>query len=186
MSVSTPIATVWQTSVLKGANRRHCFLSFCSLVARVRGILFWRDFGSADWVEGLMSTHLGLRQFFGSCVCCKGGPPVPSSVNRRTALSGMAAVGLAASAPIIGRVSPALAQNPPVSKLSLIDVHHHFVPPVYLAENRDRVSPAALKWEPQKALDAMDAQNVATAVLSLPLPGVWFGDAQAARRMSRL
>jgi 6-methylsalicylate decarboxylase len=133
-----------------------------------------------------MSTHLGRRQFFGSCVCCKGGPLVPSSVNRRTVLSGMAAVGLAASAPIIGRVSPTPAQNPPVSKLSLIDVHHHFVPPVYLAENRDRVSPAALKWEPQKTLDAMDAQNVATAVLSLPLPGVWFGDAQAARRMSRL
>ena len=73
-----------------------------------------------------------------------------------------------------------------VSKPPLIDVHHHFVPPVYLAENRDRVSPAALQWEPQKALDAMDAQNVATAVLSLPLPGVWLGDAQAARRMSRL
>ena len=71
-------------------------------------------------------------------------------------------------------------------KTSLIDVHHHFVPPDYLAENRDRVSPAALQWEPQKALDAMDAQNVATAVLSLALPGVWFGDPQAARRMSRL
>jgi hypothetical protein len=59
--------------------------------------------------------------------------------------------------------------------------HHHFVPPVYLAENRDRVSA-----EPQKTLEAMNAQNVSTAVLSLPLPGVWFGDAEAARRMLRL
>jgi predicted TIM-barrel fold metal-dependent hydrolase len=114
------------------------------------------------------------------------GPAVSANVDRRTILSDLAAIGLAASASIITRAAPALAQAAEVSKPPLIDVHHHFVPPDYLAENRDRVSPAALQWEPQKALDAMDAQNVATAVLSLPLPGVWFGDPQAARPMSRL
>jgi 6-methylsalicylate decarboxylase len=132
-----------------------------------------------------MRNHQG-RRFTGACLCCTGGSAVPASIDRRTFLSGMAAVGVAASASIIARAPPALAQTPTISKLPLIDVHHHFVPPVYLAENRDRVSAAALQWEPQKALDAMDAQNVATAVLSLPLPGVWFGDAQAARRTSRL
>jgi len=126
------------------------------------------------------------RQFIGRCLCCKSAPSVPANIDRRTVLSGMAAVGLAASASIITRATPTLAQATHKSTLPLIDVHHHFVPPIFLAENRDRVSPAALQWEPQKALDAMDAQNVATAVLSLPLPGVWFGDAQAARRMSRL
>jgi 6-methylsalicylate decarboxylase len=124
------------------------------------------------------------RRFIGSCQCCNSGPPIPTNVSRRSVLSGVAAVGLAASASIIARATPALAQA--ADKIPLIDVHHHFVPPVYLAENRDRVSPAALQWEPQKALDAMDTQNVETAVLSLPLPGVWLGDAQAARRMSRL
>ena len=126
------------------------------------------------------------RRFTGTCLCCNSDPAVPPSIDRRTVLSGVAAIGLVASASIITRAAPALAQAAQDSKPPLIDVHHHFVPPVYLAENRDRVSPAALQWEPQKALDAMDAQNVATAVLSLPLPGVWFGDAQAARRMSRL
>ena len=133
----------------------------------------------------MMRDYKG-RRFTGTCLCCNSDPAVPPSIDRRTVLSGVAAIGLVASASIITRAAPALAQAAQVSKPPLIDVHHHFVPPVYLAENRDRVSPAALQWEPQKALDAMDAQNVATAVLSLPLPGVWFGDAQAARRMSRL
>jgi hypothetical protein len=100
-------------------------------------------------------------------------------------LSGFAAMGVSAAAAIIGRSSPALANAPTVDKSWLIDVHHHFAPPSYVAENRARVSPAALDWTPQKALDAMDAQGVATAVLSLALPGVWFGDAEGARRTSR-
>ena len=87
---------------------------------------------------------------------------------------------------MIGRALPALAETAPSEKTSLIDVHHHFAPPAYVAENRSKVSPAALDWTPQKALDAMDAEGVATAVLSLALPGVWFGDAVAARRTSRL
>ena len=37
------------------------------------------------------------------------------------------------------------------------------MPPDYLAENEGPVPSAALQWEPQKALDAVDAQNVATA-----------------------
>ncbi|MBI4292933.1 MAG: amidohydrolase [Betaproteobacteria bacterium] len=75
----------------------------------------------------------------------------------------------------------------------LIDVHHHIIPPFYLAENRDRIAgsrggqitPAWLEWTPEKALIAMDQQHVATAVLSLSSPGVWFGDVQTARTTAR-
>jgi 6-methylsalicylate decarboxylase len=124
------------------------------------------------------------RQFARGCLCCQ---PDTSTVSRRSVLSGLATTAVAASASSIFAITPVIAEaSASASGLSFIDVHHHFVPPAYLAENRDRVSAAALQWEPQKALDAMDAENVATAVLSLPLPGVWFGDAQAARRMSRL
>ena len=60
------------------------------------------------------------RRFFSTCLCCDSGPAVSANVDRRTILSGLVAIGLAASASIITRAAPALAP--------LIDVHHHFVP----------------------------------------------------------
>ena len=75
----------------------------------------------------------------------------------------------------------------------LIDVHHHIIPPFYLAENRDRIagsrggqiSAAWLNWTPEATLAAMDNQGVSTAIVSLSSPGVWFGDPQAARHTAR-
>src|SRR5262245_15189294 len=75
----------------------------------------------------------------------------------------------------------------------LIDVHHHIVPPFYLEANRDRIAassggriiPAWLEWTPEKTLAAMDQHEVATSVISLSTPGVWFGDARQARDTSR-
>ena len=73
------------------------------------------------------------------CSCCNdtisGG-----IVDRRSVLSGFAAVGLAATASLVASASGAFAQSPPVKKQPLIDVHHHIVPPFYLAENRDRLA----------------------------------------------
>jgi 6-methylsalicylate decarboxylase len=63
-------------------------------------------------------------------------------------LSGFAAIGVSAATAIIGRSSPALANATTADKSWLIDVHHHFAPPSYVAENRSRVSPAALDWTP--------------------------------------
>jgi len=92
-----------------------------------------------------------------------------------------------------GRFMSVFAQTPVVAKSSLIDVHHHFVPPFYLSDNRDRIAtssggrinPAWLSWAPEQAIAAMDKQGVATAVLSLTFPGVWFGDPQAAAQTAR-
>lgn len=75
----------------------------------------------------------------------------------------------------------------------VIDVHHHFVPPFYFAENRERIAaaangsmhPAYASWSSDQAVEAMDKHGVATAALSLTTPGVWFGDGQSASQMAR-
>src|SRR5690242_11352439 len=129
--------------------------------------------------------------------CCRSGEGVPSGpdrLGRREFLSGVAALGLGAvAASSLGRVSAALAQAPAPALSGLIDVHHHHIPPFYLAENRERIagsrggqiSPAWLSWSPERAIEAMDGAGVRTGILSLSSPGVWFGDAQAARQTAR-
>jgi predicted TIM-barrel fold metal-dependent hydrolase len=115
----------------------------------------------------------------------------PSGADRRAFLSATAALGLGALAS--SRVASVFARTPPAPG-SLIDVHHHFVPPFYLAENRTRIEtasggrihPAWMAWSAEQALAAMDARGVATAILSLTFPGVWFGDdPRAATRTAR-
>jgi len=74
-----------------------------------------------------------------------------------------------------------------------IDVHHHFLPQKYMAEEHERIAGvthnlsgnALLKWTPQQALEEMDANGVAMSFASISTPGVWFGDVAAARRLAR-
>ena len=113
------------------------------------------------------------------------------SLDRRTFLARLATAGFAAMAHSQGR-QPTLstAQKPNVE---FIDVHHHFVPPFYFAENKEhiaaaaggRIHPGYMSWTVDKALEAMDQQGVATGVLSLTTPGVWFGGARAAGELAR-
>src|SRR5579885_1544020 len=74
------------------------------------------------------------------------------------------------------------AQNASGINPGRIDVHHHVLPPEYVKRERERIlaitdaDPAALfAWTPAQALAAMDQNGVATAIASIPLPGVWFG-----------
>jgi predicted TIM-barrel fold metal-dependent hydrolase len=72
-----------------------------------------------------------------------------------------------------------------------IDVHHHILPPDYVAEVGDaRIGPISVAgktpdWSPQKSIEAMDRNGIATAVTSISAPGFWFGDAAATRRLCR-
>ena len=75
-----------------------------------------------------------------------------------------------------------------------IDTHHHILPPKWLAEERERILADAqaipveqqLGWTPQGAVEAMDAAGTATAIISVSTPGVWFGNAEQARRLARI
>jgi predicted TIM-barrel fold metal-dependent hydrolase len=110
--------------------------------------------------------------------------------SRREFLSTLAAFGVSASVPGTALIAQTAGS---ATKSRLIDVHHHILPPVYLAEARDRLLaqqqgylPARiLNWSPQNALAEMDQNGVATSIVSISPPGIWFGDVQSARALAR-
>jgi len=109
--------------------------------------------------------------------------------SRRDFLATLAAFGITA----VTSARTLIAQTAAVgAKLGMIDVHHHIVPPFYLAENRDRIvaagagriNPAYFSWTPEQSLAAMDKHGVETAVLSLSASAS-FGNREAATRTAR-
>jgi predicted TIM-barrel fold metal-dependent hydrolase len=128
------------------------------------------------------------------CLSCNNAGATSISGDRRSFVSGIAAAGLCALAcSSTGRFMSVFAQTPSFAKTGLVDVHHHIVRPFFLSENRDRISaagggrtnPAYFSWTPEQAIATMDKQGVATAILSLSAPGVWFGDPRAAAQTAR-
>jgi 6-methylsalicylate decarboxylase len=112
------------------------------------------------------------KWWFGGCSCCNGTATAAApEVSRRSMLGGAAALALSGLTPLHAR-----AQTP--AKLTLIDVHHHLAPPAYIADlkKHQRGAPPTLEWTPEKSLVDMDSSGIATAVLSITTPGVWFGD----------
>jgi predicted TIM-barrel fold metal-dependent hydrolase len=73
-----------------------------------------------------------------------------------------------------------------------IDVHPHFVSPSYCAalnvKNAVAPVPGLAAWKdfsPAKAVADLDRVGIATAMLSMTAPGVWFGNVEEARRLAR-
>jgi len=84
------------------------------------------------------------------------------------------------------------ANNPRASGSSplLIDVHHHLLPPKYIALKRAEIMkvssiPSVLEWTWTRSLEDMDRNGVHAAIVSLSTPGVWFGNAEEARTLAR-
>jgi 6-methylsalicylate decarboxylase len=125
---------------------------------------------------------------------------LPDSSSRRVFVGGLATTAAAALFP---RFS-AEAQTGP----RRIDVHHHFTPPAYLeytklyntspsgrgggregappAGGRGRGQTSAFPgWKLEEDIDDMDRNGTATAILSLTLPGLWFGPQDATRKVAR-
>ena len=124
------------------------------------------------------------RRLLSQCSCCQAAPAfaAPPLSRRNFLKQGVAAtaVGLAATA---AAAPPVSAQAP--AKPRRIDVHHHFVPPVHAQALNAHKANTAFKWTPALSLADMDKAGVTTAVLSLPPPGVWFGDIAEGRALAR-
>ncbi|MGD0023543.1 MAG: amidohydrolase family protein [Xanthobacteraceae bacterium] len=116
-----------------------------------------------------------------SCTCCRG--------RRRFLATGLAAL---AALPARRAFAQAPAVKPATAKR--IDVHHHFLPPQYMKEEHERINfghgavsaNQLLSWTPIQSLEVMDRNGIATAIVSVTTPGVWFGDVAAGRRLSRM
>jgi 6-methylsalicylate decarboxylase len=78
-----------------------------------------------------------------------------------------------------------------VSVSNKIDVHAHYLPDRYraalLAAGHDRPDgfPQMPGWSAREHVDAMDRLGIATSLLSISSPGVYFGDETAARELAR-
>jgi predicted TIM-barrel fold metal-dependent hydrolase len=77
---------------------------------------------------------------------------------------------------------------------AIVDVHHHFIPPVLIAQERDRLlagiahmgAPAVLlDWTVARALEEMDKNGIASAMVSIAPPGVFFGDVAKGAALAR-
>src|SRR5262245_19504023 len=123
------------------------------------------------------------RRFFRGCVCC----PAPAAamtgptVNRRNFLAGgVAALGLGAGLGTSSVAGPAQAQAQVQSSArSRIDVHHHFIPKFHVDAMQKpgrRAGGAPPKWSPELSIEEMDKSGIATSIVSIVQPGIWYGD----------
>jgi predicted TIM-barrel fold metal-dependent hydrolase len=106
------------------------------------------------------------------------------SRQRRNFLAGLAVLGAGALLPAGN--SQAIATAMP-AKPFRIDVHAHLSPPAWIQELEPKklISPLSVQWSVAKHLEDMDQAGVATAILSVTTPGLWFGDNAAGRRLAR-
>jgi len=101
---------------------------------------------------------------------------------RRSFLKTVGALGSAALLPAVRSEAQAPAGS---SKPFRIDTHSHFTVPTMRAEVAKAGQQPLLAWTPQKSIDEMDEGGVATSILSVGDPGVWFGDNGKARALAR-
>lgn len=76
-----------------------------------------------------------------------------------------------------------------MSRARRIDTHQHVVPPRYATWLHEKgIRPGGVdlpSWSEGSALRFMDGNDIQTGILSLTIPGVYFGDVPEARRWAR-
>ncbi|HEV2201016.1 MAG TPA: amidohydrolase family protein [Bryobacteraceae bacterium] len=101
--------------------------------------------------------------------------------DRRAFLKKLGALGAASLLP----VARSGAQDPTRVRPFRIDTHSHFTVPAMRPHVAEAGQTTLLDWTPQKSIDQMDQGGIATSVLSVGDPGVWYGDDNAARKLAR-
>jgi predicted TIM-barrel fold metal-dependent hydrolase len=127
-----------------------------------------------------MRAQAGRHKLVSRCDCCQPTSTFTANgVSRRNFLAGGgAAIGWSLTA------APASAQA--AAKPHRIDVHHHIVPPVHAQALVSNRSSTPAKWSAAMSLEDMDKAGVATSIVSILNPGVWFGKVdEASRRLAR-
>jgi 6-methylsalicylate decarboxylase len=109
------------------------------------------------------------------------GASLASDTSRREFLKTLAAVGAGAVLPARGLLAQT-ASRAPGGKARRIDIHHHANPPIYVKTTGQF---ANWTWTPAASIEQMDKYEIATSMLSITQPGIWFGDAPKARSLSR-
>jgi predicted TIM-barrel fold metal-dependent hydrolase len=115
--------------------------------------------------------------------------PLSSSSRREFVSAAAAATGIAALFPGLTS-SAATGSNP-----RRIDVHHHFVPPAYVAfAKAHNQSPGLMMagrthsdvpWELSIDLEDMDKNGTAVSMMSVTTPGFWYGTVDEIRKVTR-
>ncbi|MEO8118418.1 MAG: amidohydrolase family protein, partial [Rhodoferax sp.] len=72
-----------------------------------------------------------------------------------------------------------------------IDLHHHILPPEYIAQMGEKrigaPAPNGLtpRWSVSQSIEAMDRQGISKAIVSISAPGVWLGERTASVKLAR-
>jgi predicted TIM-barrel fold metal-dependent hydrolase len=108
-----------------------------------------------------------------------------AKLSRRDLLYRIGAISAAALMPEFGLA--AQSGSAAAARPFRVDTHHHFSIPKLIAEATAKGvnQPGLQDWTPQKSIDQMDKASVATSIISISDPGVWFGDNAAARSLAR-
>ena len=101
-------------------------------------------------------------------------------LDRRSAIGGiLGGLGVASLPPALRLLAQAAPHR--------VDIHHHFAPPAWVTavKGRPLLQPANTTWTPAKSIEDMDRGGVATSMVSITNPGLWFGDAPMTRTLAR-
>jgi len=109
---------------------------------------------------------------------------------RRQVIAGIVAL---SASPLIPAIAQAAPSQPTFMPGQRIDMHHHFMPPAHIAREHEQArgfghnlnAAQMAAWSPERAIEILDQNGIATAIGSVSTPGVWTGKVEESRVIAR-